>query len=64
MVAITIEPAVVKDMLCAMMTMMPLMMPFIQGSFWHVPADLTRDTGSMLLGASLLQGSHCGSNCN
>jgi hypothetical protein len=30
----------------------------------HVPAELTRDSGSMLLGASLLQGSHCGSNRN
>jgi hypothetical protein len=29
---------------------------------WHAPAELTRDSGSMLLGASLLQGSHCGSN--
>jgi hypothetical protein len=30
----------------------------------HAPAELTRDSGSMLLGASLLQGSHCGSNLN
>jgi hypothetical protein len=31
---------------------------------WHAPAELTRDLGNMLLGASLLQGSHCGSKCN
>jgi hypothetical protein len=31
---------------------------------WHVPAELARDSSSMLLGASLLQWSHCGSNCN
>ncbi len=31
---------------------------------WHAPAEVTRDSGSMLLGASLLQGSHCGSNRN
>jgi hypothetical protein len=31
---------------------------------WHAPAELVRDSGSMLLGASLLQGSHCGSNHN
>jgi hypothetical protein len=31
---------------------------------WHVPADLTRDPGSISLGASMLQGSHCGSNRN
>jgi hypothetical protein len=29
---------------------------------WHAPGELTRDSGNMLLGASLLQGSHCGSN--
>jgi hypothetical protein len=33
-------------------------------SIWHVPADLTRDPGSISLGASLLQGSHCSSNRN
>jgi hypothetical protein len=31
---------------------------------WHAPAELTRDSGSMSLGASLLWGSHCGSNRN
>jgi hypothetical protein len=31
---------------------------------WHAPGELARDSGSMLLGTSLLQGSHCGSNCN
>jgi hypothetical protein len=31
---------------------------------WHAPAELTRDSGSMSLGASLLRGSHCGSNPN
>jgi hypothetical protein len=31
---------------------------------WHAPAELTRDSGSMLLGTSLLRGSHCGSNYN
>jgi hypothetical protein len=30
---------------------------------WHVPGELKRDSSSMLLGASLLRGSHCGSNC-
>jgi hypothetical protein len=30
----------------------------------HAPAELARDSGSMLLGTSLLQGSHCGSNHN
>jgi hypothetical protein len=30
----------------------------------HGPAELKRDSGSMLLGASLLQGSHRGSNRN
>jgi hypothetical protein len=29
---------------------------------WHAPGELTRDSGSMSLGASLLRGSHCGSN--
>jgi hypothetical protein len=28
----------------------------------HAPGELTRDSGSMLLGTSLLRGSHCGSN--
>jgi hypothetical protein len=36
----------------------------LQCPIWHVPAELTRDSGSMLLGASLLRGSHCGSNPN
>jgi hypothetical protein len=31
---------------------------------WQAPAELARDSGSKLLGASLLQGSHCGSNPN
>jgi hypothetical protein len=31
---------------------------------WHAPAELARDSGSMLLGTSLLRGSHCGSNRN
>jgi hypothetical protein len=31
---------------------------------WHTLAELARDSGSMSLGASLLQGSHCGSNLN
>jgi hypothetical protein len=30
----------------------------------HAPAELARDSGSLLLGTSLLQGSHCGSNHN
>jgi hypothetical protein len=30
----------------------------------HAPAERKRDSGSMLLGASLLQGSHRGSNRN
>jgi hypothetical protein len=29
---------------------------------WHTPAELARESGRMLLDASLLQGSHCGSN--
>jgi hypothetical protein len=29
---------------------------------WHAPGELKRDSSSMLLGASLLRGSHCGSN--
>ena len=29
---------------------------------WHAPGELARDSGSMLLGTSLLRGSHCGSN--
>jgi hypothetical protein len=35
-----------------------------RGPIWHVPAELPRDSGSMSLGASLLQGSHCDSNLN
>jgi hypothetical protein len=31
---------------------------------WHAPGELARDSGSMPLGTSLLQGSHCGSNHN
>jgi hypothetical protein len=31
---------------------------------WHAPAELTRDSVSMLLGASLLRGTHSGSNRN
>jgi hypothetical protein len=31
---------------------------------WHVPGELARDSGSMLLGTSLLQGSHSVSSCN
>jgi hypothetical protein len=30
---------------------------------WHAPGTLARDSGSMSLGASLLRGTHCGSNC-
>ncbi len=30
---------------------------------WHGPGELTRDSGIMPLGTSMLQGSHCGSNC-
>ncbi len=30
---------------------------------WHAPGEFKRDSGSMLLGASLLQRSHCDSNC-
>jgi hypothetical protein len=33
-------------------------------SIQHAPAEHARDSDSMSLGASLLQGSHCGSNCN
>jgi hypothetical protein len=33
-------------------------------SIQHVPAELARDSGSMLLGTSLLQRSHYGSNHN
>jgi hypothetical protein len=29
---------------------------------WHASGELARDSGSMLLGTSLLQGSHLGSN--
>jgi hypothetical protein len=29
---------------------------------WHSPGELARDSGSMLLGTSMLGGSHCGSN--
>ena len=29
---------------------------------WHAPGELARDSGSMSLGTSLLQGSHLGSN--
>jgi hypothetical protein len=29
---------------------------------WHVPGELTRDSGSMPLGTSMLRGSHFGSN--
>jgi hypothetical protein len=31
---------------------------------WHVPGELARDSGSMLLGTSLLRGSHSVSNHN
>jgi hypothetical protein len=31
-------------------------------SVWHAPGELARDSGSMSLGTSLLQGSHLGSN--
>jgi hypothetical protein len=33
-------------------------------TIWHAPAELTRDSGGMSLGTSLLQGSHHGSNHN
>jgi hypothetical protein len=29
---------------------------------WHAPGELKRDSGSILLGTSLLRGSHCRSN--
>ncbi len=36
----------------------------LEHPIWHDPAELTRDSGSMSLGTSLLQGSHRGSNYN
>jgi hypothetical protein len=53
-----------ENLLCAMMITMPLVMPFFLACpVWHAPGELGRDSGSMSLGTSLLQGSHLGSNC-
>jgi hypothetical protein len=45
---------------------MPLMMPFVQGILFgmHLVNSKARDSGSMLFAASLLRGSHHGSNLN
>jgi hypothetical protein len=44
-----------KDWLCAMMMMLPLVMPFVWGRpVWHVPGELARDSGSMSSGTFLL----------
>jgi hypothetical protein len=62
---------VAEDLLCVMMMMtMPLVIPFVQGILFgmhlvnsqETQEYAARDSGSMPLGTSMLQGSHCGSN--
>jgi hypothetical protein len=43
-----------EDVLCPMMTRMPLMMPYVPCILFGTPVELTRHSGSMLLAASLL----------
>jgi hypothetical protein len=56
----------VEDLLCARMRDDDATDDALRSGhpIWYAPAILTRDSGSMLLGASLLQGSHRGSNYN
>jgi ABC-type thiamin/hydroxymethylpyrimidine transport system permease subunit len=52
MAAVVVAP---EDLLCSMMMMSPLMMPFVQGVLFSIClVNFARDSVSMLLGASLL----------